>query len=145
MTDLSPCYIWANFDYDVLKLDSHFCKASFANDTIMRDSVRHLRILIDLDRDSYPLENTRTFPNLESCHVVAENGRGWWQMIQVLQFYYWPEMPKVNSRMVDAKTGEWLSLETCHTYTDYLDTGEVGAAGLQYWAYKLPATSMDLL
>jgi hypothetical protein len=85
---------------------------------------RHFRL--ELMSDSWDLSESfyhvhsyliRDFPKLEHCDVLVYDGlRNWGEFIKDR---YWGACPKNNVRFIDAKTGEWIDIESDGPYQDY--------------------------
>lgn len=139
MVDSFPRYIWANFDYDIVRIRTYYIP-DLADDSAVRDSIRHLQGEIDdrPERSGHELEDFSDskysicdFTNLESCCILVDH-KNWDVMTDILAYKsIWGKILEKNVRMVDSKTGEWVVLESCDAYRDYLDT-VVAGSGLSY-------------
>jgi hypothetical protein len=138
----SPRYIWVCLASDIIQMSSDLMSRLAIHDDSKKKGIRHLRL--ELMADGWDLSefffhdyshSIRDFPNLESCDILIDDGLYNWA--QFIEEGYWGTCPDSNVRIVDAKTGEWISAVTAGPYRDYLDTGHGESRDYQrivdYW------------
>lgn len=97
-----------------------------------RNKIRHLKIEfvtgnaledeLDYESEFFYHEyrhHIRNLPKLESCDVLVNGDlRDWGSSFSEM---YWGTCPESNVRMIDAKTGEWIDMDTAGPYLDWMD------------------------
>jgi hypothetical protein len=132
----SPRYIWTCFDTDIVQMTSSLMSQLAKGDSLEKREIQHFRL--DLMSDTWDLSESfyyyhshriRDFPKLERCDILVYDGlRNWGEFIKDT---YWGACQKSNVRFIDAKTGEWIDVESDGPYQDYrdnyigIDMGEV--------------------
>ncbi|KAF2820196.1 hypothetical protein CC86DRAFT_360760 [Ophiobolus disseminans] len=115
----SSQYIWANFENDIMQMESTLMKEIAKDDNPERNGIRHLRLQLEDDIYGFDMSEfffhdhqykIRYFPNLRSCDVWVIDGLSNW--VEVVMIGYWGSLPTKNIRIVDAKTGEWIDAES---------------------------------
>ncbi|KAG4438474.1 hypothetical protein IFR05_006042 [Cadophora sp. M221] len=115
-----PCYVWANFDHDIIHLTSDFLWALPASE------VKHLRM--ELIYDPREIEDERTkycrefrkFPRLESLDLLVPKELRFYA--QYMEDIYFGACPLKDVRMASNYTGEWIDEETWRQYWDYIES-----------------------
>lgn len=127
VVDTCPRYIWANFDSDVIQMNSWLMDELAGGNSIEKREIRHLRIDIHEPAWYQPKEfyhnhssKIRNFPNLNRFDLLVNDGICSWTSF--FEDMYWGACPRENGRIVDAKTGEYVDATTCGAYQDYVDT-----------------------
>jgi hypothetical protein len=131
IVDGSPRYIWANFTNDIIQmLGSTMCGLVEYRHVEM-NAIQRLRIEMAIDnneRDDYEEEfffhdyshRIRDLPRLEGCDILVNDGLSAWT--RLIEEVYWGACSQRNVRVVDAKTGEWIDMDTAGAYADWVDT-----------------------
>jgi len=106
------------------------CNKLLAQKFVEMNEIRRLRIEMTINdtREDYQEEfffyeyrhEVRNLPQLEGCHILVVNGLLYWTGI--VGDAYWGACPKSNVRIIDAKTGEWLDMNTAGLYADWIHT-----------------------
>lgn len=131
-------YIWTKFDSDIIQMRGVTMSTVAENEKfeVERKEIRRLRIDVFDDEKGYETEffhhnhslNFCHFPKLEGVDVlVSDELRNWAMSIEDLP---WGACPKSNVRIIDAKTGEWIDMQTAGPYSDWIDTGGSSEEGL---------------
>jgi hypothetical protein len=92
------------------------------------NEIRRLRIEMAINdkRDDYEEEfffhnyncRIRDLPKLECCDILVNDGLFSWK--NLIKDIYWGACPESNVRIIDAKTGEWIDLDTAGPYADWI-------------------------
>ncbi|KAH7408773.1 hypothetical protein DE146DRAFT_647137 [Phaeosphaeria sp. MPI-PUGE-AT-0046c] len=132
VSDGSFRYIWANFDSDSFQMLGSVMWGLVEEDHPERNEIRHIKIELATgnalyDELDYELEffyhNYRHhichLPKLGSCDVLVNGDLHFWG--SSISEMYWGTCPRSNVRMIDAKTGEWIDMDTAGPYLDWMD------------------------
>jgi hypothetical protein len=126
MGDESPRCIWTCFANDIVQMSSSLMIQLTKEDSLEKKEIRHLRLELisngwDMSEFFYHEDagHVRGFPELERCDVLVNDGLNSWG--DFIKDMYWGACPKSNVRFVDAKTGDWIDVESDGPYQDYRD------------------------
>jgi hypothetical protein len=122
--DQTPRYIWTCFETDIVQMDSTLMGQLAKGDSVEKNEIRHFRLELmsdgwDLSESFYHFHShlIRNFPRLERCDILVHDGLCNW--CRFIEDGYWGSCPKSNVRFIDAKTGEWIDVESDGPYEDY--------------------------
>jgi hypothetical protein len=126
----SPRYVWAKFNSDIMQMLGSVMCGLVEHKHVEMNEIRRLRIEMAIDdkRDDYEEEfffhkyrhRIRDLPTLEVCDVLVNDGLFSWT--DLIEDVYWGVCSKSNVRIIDAKTGEWIDLDTAGPYADWIYT-----------------------
>jgi hypothetical protein len=124
----SPCYIWSKLDSDIVQMLASEMSELVEEDRAEKNEIRRLRIELIGDRmddeelfyHSYS-HHFHSFPKLKGCDILVVHGLFTWA--RLIEDVYWGACPKSNVRIIDAKTGEWIDVNTAGPYRDWIDCG----------------------
>lgn len=124
-------FIWVNYDHDILQMLGSTMSLNMAQARSEIFRIRRLRIEIgtetEPDDDGYQAEffchnyslQFRELPLLQGCDVLVRDRLSNWGSF--IDETYWGVCPKSNVRIVDAKTGEWIDIDSAGPYVDWMD------------------------